>query len=114
MAEPRQTITMSVRGQELAGLDTPLGTTKRSEITPAGALGIANNTGIVEILLNGHAALRLQLREDQVGHAILMVVDATRDERLGVVDVELYDLVPPRRTPAPKRDRRFGTDQGAS
>lgn len=110
MAEARQTITITIDGQELDGTQTVLGETKRREITREGALGVANHTGILDIRLNGHPAVRLWLHEDRVGHAVIDVIDVTRDVRLGAVDVELYGLVPPRRGPASRRERRFGDD----
>jgi len=110
MANPRQTIVLSIDAQELAGTQTVLGETLRREITRDGALGIANHTGILDLLINGHPAVRLWLHEDKVGHAVIDVIDTTRDVRLGRVDVELYDLVPPRRGPAERKERRFGDD----
>lgn len=110
MTEARQTIIISVDGQELAGTQSVIGETKRKEITEAGALGVANHTGIITLMLNGHPAVRLWLHEDRSGHAVIDVIDTTRDAKLGAVDVELYGLVPPRRGPAPKRERRFGDD----
>ena len=107
----RQTIVVAVDAQELAGTQHVLGETKRKEITAAGALGIANHTGIVDLTLNGRAAVRLRLCEDKLGHAVIEVIDTTRSVRLGVVDVELYDLVPPRSGATPKKERRFG-DEG--
>lgn len=111
MAEPRQTIVVSIDGQELAGTQTVLGTTMRKEITHEGALGVANNTGIITLMLNGHAAVRLWLHEDRMGHAVVSVIDVPQDKHLGVVDVELYDLVPPRRGAAVRKERRFGDGQ---
>lgn len=107
MTEPRQTIVVSIDGQELAGTQTVLGQTLRREITRDGALGVANHTGIIDLQLNGHPAVRLWLHEDKLGHAVIDVIDVPRDVRLGVVDVELYDLVPPRRGPAARKERRF-------
>jgi len=109
MAEARQTIVVAIDAQELIG-QHEVGETKRREITPEGALGIANNTGIIQLTLNDKPALRLTLREDKLGHAVIEVVDTTRNEKLGVVDVELYGLVPPRRAPEPRKERRFDLD----
>lgn len=110
MAEPRQTITVSIDAQDLPGTQHVLGTGKRTEITPEGMLGVANNTGVLELLINDHPALRMTILEDKMGHAVIQVYDVTHHVLLGVVDIELYGLVPPRRTPAPKRERRFGGD----
>jgi len=110
MAEPRQTIVVAIDAQDIPGTQHELGVTKRKEITPAGALGIANHTGILELMVGGHSAVRLRLYEDKVGHAVVEVTDLTRQVVLGVVDVELYGLVPPRRAPEPKRERRFGDE----
>lgn len=112
MPEPRATITLAIDAQDLPGMQHELGVTKRREITPDGALGVANNTGIVELMVNGHPAVRLRLFEDKVGHAVIEVTDLTARTPLGVVDVELYGLVPPRRAPEPKRERRFGDGYG--
>ncbi|WKW84943.1 hypothetical protein SEA_SALLYK_77 [Microbacterium phage SallyK] len=108
MAEPRQTITVSIDAQDLPGTQHVLGTGKRAEITSAGMLGVANNTGMLDLLINDRSAVHMRIVEDKMGHAVIVVVDATRNVILGVVDIELYDLVPPRRTPTPKRERRFG------
>lgn len=108
MTEPRQHITLSVDAQELAGTQTVLGTTMRKEITADGALGVANHTGIIDLQLNGRSAVRLWLHEDRMGHAVISVIDVTRDVMLGTVDVELYDLVPPRRGARVRKERRFG------
>ncbi|QIG59083.1 hypothetical protein SEA_SADLAD_76 [Microbacterium phage SadLad] len=108
MAEPRQGIAISIDAQDLPGTQHVLGIGMRKEITPAGMLGVANNTGLLELLVNGHGAVRMRIHEDKVGHAVIEVTDTTRNVVLGVVDIELYGLVPPRREPAPKRERRFG------
>ncbi|UVG34443.1 hypothetical protein SEA_GAZEBO_74 [Microbacterium phage Gazebo] len=108
MAEPRQTITVSIDAQDLPGTQHVLGTGKRAEITPAGMLGVANNTGVLDLLVNDHTAVRMVIREDKFGHAVIQVHDMTQQKMVGVVDIELYGLVPPRRTPAPRRERRFG------
>ena len=107
MAEPRQTITLSIDTQDLPGTQHELGTTMRKEITPVGALGVANNTGIVELLVNGHPAVRMHLREDQLGHAIVEVTDILTGQRLGAVDIQLYSLVPGRTGAKVRRERRF-------
>lgn len=104
----RQTITVSIDAQDLPGTEHVIGTAMRKEITPDGALGVANSTGIVQLMLNGKPAVRLELFEDAVGHAVIRVIDTTCDKKLGTVDVELYGLIPPRRGAVPKRDRRFG------
>lgn len=108
MTEPRQTIAVAIDAQDLPGTQHELGVTRRKEITAAGALGIANHTGILQLLVGGLPAVQLRLFEDKVGHAVIEVTDVTRHVVLGIVDVELYGLVPPRREPAPKRERRFG------
>lgn len=113
MAEPRQTITVSLNAQDIPGMQHVIGEGKRSEITEFGMLGVANHTGIVELMINNHVAIRLLIHEDKVGHAVIDVYDTTRNTRLGVVDIELYGLVPPRRTPEPKRERRFGDGYGS-
>lgn len=110
MAESRQTITVSIDAQDLPGTQHVLGTGKRAEITPAGMLGVANNTGVLDLLINDHTAIRMVIHEDKVGHAVIQVYDMTQQKVMGIVDIELYGFVPPRRTPAPKRERRFGGD----
>ncbi|QNJ55575.1 hypothetical protein SEA_PHINKY_84 [Microbacterium phage Phinky] len=114
MAEPRQTITISIDAQDLPGTQHVLGEGKRSEITPAGMLGVANNTGMLELLINGHSAVRLSIVEDRYGHGVIQVHDTTRNVPLGVVDIELYGLVPPRRNAQPRKDRRFGQGFGTT
>ena len=110
----RQTIQVSVDVQDLPGTQHVLGETKRREITPEGALGVANHTGIVELLLNDKPAVRLHLREDKMGHAIIEVTDVPANIKLGVVDVELYSLVPPRMGSKIRRERRFDGYQPGS
>lgn len=110
MTNPRQTIVVTVDTQGLPGTQPELGSAMRKEITPEGALGVANNTGIIEVCLNGHAAVRLHLREDSMGHAIIEVTDVPARQRMGAVDVELYGLVPPRMGAKVRRDRHFGGD----
>lgn len=110
----RQTIEVSIDVQDLPGTQYVAGVTKRREITRDGALGVANNTGIVELLLNGRPAVRLHLREDAMGHAIIEVTDVPHGTKLGVVDVELYSLVPPRMGAKVRRERRFDGYQPGS
>lgn len=108
MAEPRQTIVVAIDAQDIPGTQHELGVGKRREITPAGMLGVANNTGILELMVSGHSALRMRIFEDRMGHAVIEVTDLTARKVLGTVDIELYGLVPPRMAPEPKRERRFG------
>lgn len=110
MAEPRQTITVAINAQDLPGTQHELGRGLRKEITPAGMLGVANNTGIIELMISGHVAVRMVIAEDKVGHAVIHVHDMTQQKPMGVVDIEVFGLVPPRRAPEPKRERRFGDD----
>lgn len=112
MAEPRQTITISIDAQDLPGTQHVLGTGKRAEITPQGMLGVANNTGMLDLLVNDHTAIRMVIHEDKVGHAVIQVYDMTQQKVLGIVDIEVFGLVPPRRRPEPKRERRFGDVAG--
>ncbi|QUE25367.1 hypothetical protein SEA_FIZZLES_73 [Microbacterium phage Fizzles] len=108
MAEPRQAVVVSINAQDLPGMEHELGRGMRKEITPQGMLGVANNTGIVELMINDRVAVRLRILEDHMGHAVVLVDDALLQRTLGKVDIELYDLVAPRRDAQPKRDRRFG------
>lgn len=108
MPEPRQTITVSINAQDLPGTQHVVGEGKRSEITPAGMLGVANNTGVIELMINNHIAVRMVIAEDRVGHAVIHVHDMTQQKPMGVVDIEVFGLVPPRRGPVEKRERRFG------
>lgn len=110
MVEPRQTITVSLNAQDIPGMQHMIGEGLRKEITPLGMLGVANNTGIIELMLNNHVAVRMVIAEDKVGHAVIQVHDMTQQKQMGVVDIELYGLVPPRRAPEPKRERRFGDE----
>lgn len=114
MAEPRQTITVSIDTQDIPGTQHVLGEGKRSEITPAGMLGVANNTGMFDLLINGHSAVRMVIHEDKVGHAVIQVYDMTQQKVLGAVDIELYGLVPPRRNAQPRKDHRFGQGFGTT
>lgn len=109
----RQTIEVSIDAQNLPGTQHSLGVTKRREITAVGALGVANHTGILQLLINQHPAIRFELYEDPMRHAVIRVVDATRDVVLGTVDIELYGLVPPRMEAPEKKERRFGDDFGS-
>lgn len=108
MSEPRQTITVAINAQDLPGTQHVLGTGLRKEITPAGMLGVANNTGIIELMVSGHVAIRMVIAEDRVGHAVIHVHDMTQQKPMGVVDIEVFGLVPPRRDAQPRKDRRFG------
>lgn len=108
MAEPRQTITVSLNAQDIPGMQHVIGEGLRKEITPLGMLGVANNTGIIELMLNNHIAIRMVIAEDKVGHAVIHVYDMTQQKQMGVVDIEVFGLVPPRRSPVEKRERRFG------
>lgn len=110
MTAARQTITVSLNAQDLPGMQHVVGEGKRREITPDGMLGVANHTGVLELMLNDHVAIRMRIFEDRMGHAVIQVDDATRNVALGIVDVELYGLVPPRMDAKPKRERRFGDD----
>lgn len=111
MAEARQTVVVSLRAEDLPGMEHEVGRGLRKEITPAGMLGVANNTGTLELVINGRAAVRMRILEDRVGQAVILVDDMLLGRTLGKVDIELYDLVPPRRTAQPKRDRRFGGEE---
>lgn len=108
MAEARQTIPVAIDAQDIPGTQHELGVTKRGEITAAGALGVANHTGILELMVGGRGAVRMHLFEDKVGHAVIEVTDLTQNKVMGRVDIEVFGLVPPRRKPAPRRERRFG------
>lgn len=114
MTVARQTITVAIDAQDLPGTQHVVGSGLRKEITPAGMLGVANNTGVIELLISGHSAVRMRIVEDKMGHAVIVVEDTTRNTYLGTVDIELYGLVPPRRDAAPKKDRRFGGDLGTT
>lgn len=114
MAEARQTVVVSIRAEDLPGMEHEVGRGLRKEITPAGMLGVANNTGTIELVISGRAAVRLRILEDQLGQAVILVDDMLQRKTIGKVDIELYDLVPPRRTAQPKKDRRFGDEHGSS
>ena len=108
MAEARQTVTVAIDANELAGTELSW-ETKRKEITQEGALGVANNTGLVGLTLNGQTAVRLWLHEDETGYVVVDVLDGRTNERVARVDVELFGATPPRRDAKPqRRDRRFG------
>jgi hypothetical protein len=110
MPELRQTITVAIDGQELAGAHSLEWETKRKEITAAGALGVANHTGVIGVLLNGHAAVRLWLHEDESGYVVIDVVDGQNGAHLARMHAELGGLVPPRTGSKQRRERRFGDD----
>lgn len=113
MTAERQTIVVSISAQDLPGTQHVLGQGLRKEITDNGMLGVANNTGILELVINDHPAIRMVIREDRMHHAVIDVTDLTARKHLGTVDIELYGLVPPRRTPEPKRERRFDGPLGS-
>jgi hypothetical protein len=108
VAEPRQTIRVSVDGQELAGAHALEWETKRREITRDGALGVANHTGIVRLLLNDHPAVTLWLHEDDQGYVVIDVFDGQNQDFLGRQHAELGGLVPPRTGSKVRKERRFG------
>ena len=110
MAELRQTIKVSVDGQELAGTQALTWETKRKEITAQGALGVANHTGVVTLDLNGKAAVVLWLHEDESGYVVVDVFDGHDRHHLGRMYAELAGLVPPRTGSKQRRENRFGPD----
>lgn len=110
MTEPRQAITVAIDGQELAGVHSLQWETKRREITPNGALGVANHTGIVTLELNGKPAVLLWLHEDESGYVVIDCFDAQNQQHLGRQHAELGGLVPPRTESKQRKERRFGDD----
>lgn len=105
----RQTIDVAIDGNELAGTHSLEWQTTRKEISREGALGVANNTGLIGLTLNGHVALRLWIHEDVHGYTVVDVLDGRSNEVLERIDVELYGMVPPRMgAKHPRKDRRFG------
>lgn len=106
----RQAITVAVDGQELAGVHSLQWETKRKEITQQGALGVANNTGLVGLRLNGHTAAQLWIHEDAMGHVVIDVLNH-KNQVVARLEPELYGQVPPRTgSKEPRRERRFGDD----
>lgn len=109
MAEARQTVTVAIDANELAGTHELQWQTMRKDITPDGALGVANNTGLVGLTLNGQTTVRLWLHEDETGYVVVDVLDGRTNERVARIDAELFGATPPRRDAKPqRRDRRFG------
>lgn len=104
----RQTVTVEIDAGEM--FDRKSWSTYRRDIDRHGALNVGDGFGVLGIKVGGRDAVRMQLREDALGHVVLEVIDATTSKTLGIVDVELYGLTPPRRRAAPKRDLRFGHD----
>jgi hypothetical protein len=110
VAELRQSITVSIGAQELAGIALQQWETKRKEITKEGALGVANHTGCITLDVNGTPAVLLWLHEDELGYVVIDVFDAQNRQHLGRQQTELGGLVPPRTESKQKRERRFGDD----
>jgi hypothetical protein len=106
MPELRQTITVSVDDGGM--MATQEWSTMRKNIDEHGALGIGDGFGLLGIQVGGRTAVHLRMHEDSMHHVVLDVIDALTNEKLGSVQLELYDLVPPRRGAAPKKERRFG------
>lgn len=104
----RQTVTIEIDAGEMFGSQS--WSTYRRDIDEHGALNIGDGFGLLGVKVSGRDALRLKLREDRMHHVVLEVFDATTNEKMGAVELELYGLVPPRRGSAPKKDRRFGLD----
>lgn len=92
----KQTIKVSIDGQELTGVHQLEWEALRKEVTSTGAVGVANNTGQIGLALNDHTAVRLWLHEDQLGYAVVDVLDGRTNAHLARVDVELFGMVPPR------------------
>jgi hypothetical protein len=110
MTQMKQAITVAVDGQELTGVNLLQWETKRKEITPSGALGVANHTGVVSLMLNGHNAVTLWLHEDEEGYVVIDCFDGQNRKHLGRMHAELGGLVPPRTAAKVKKERRFGDD----
>lgn len=110
MAEIRQSITVSIGAQELAGVETQQWQTMRKEISKDGALGVANHTGCITLDINGHPAVLLWLHEDDEGYVVVDIFDAQNEKHLGRQHAELGGLVPPRTGAKARRERRFGDD----
>lgn len=108
MAELRQAITVSIDANEI--IPTLSWETKRKEITREGALGVANNTGLVGLALNGTPVVRLWLHEDELGYVVVDVLDARTGEHLARVDPELFGVVAPRTGQKVRKERRFGDE----
>lgn len=106
----KQTIAVTVSGQELAGVEVLQWETKRKEITRSGALGVANHTGQVTLELNGHPAVLLWLHEDESGYVVIDLFDAQNQTFLGRQHAELGGLVPPRTEAKVHKEKRFGDD----
>ncbi|UVT31348.1 hypothetical protein SEA_MARCIE_86 [Microbacterium phage Marcie] len=104
--EPRQTVTVAVDDGGMVPVQE--WSTLRKNIDEHGALNIGDGFGVISIAIGGRRAVTLRLHEDRMHHVVLDVIDALTNEKIGTVQPELYDLVPPRRTSAPKKERRFG------
>lgn len=109
MAEPRQTVVVSVDDGGMVPVME--WSTLRKSIDQHGALGIGDGFGVVSIAISGRRAVTLRLHEDAMHHVVLDVIDGLTNQKIGTVQPELYDLVPPRRESAPKKERRFGDGQ---
>lgn len=92
----KQTIKVSVDSQELTGVHQVEWETLRKEVTRSGAIGVANNTGLIGLALNDHTAVRLWIHEDLLGYVVVDVLDGRTNARLARVDAELFGMVPPR------------------
>lgn len=107
MTELRQAITVSVDANEI--IPTLSWDTKRKEITREGALGVANNTGLVGLALNGKTVAHLWLHEDRDGYVVVDVYDDSKTA-IGRIEVELHGHVPPRTGAKVRKERRFGDE----
>lgn len=108
MPELRQTITVSVDDGGM--MPTQEWSTLRKNVDEHGALGVGDGFGLLGIRVGDRVAVHLKMHEDTMHHVVLDVIDATTNEKIGTVQLELFGLTPPRRGSAPKRDRRFGDD----
>lgn len=108
MGETRQTVEVAIDANELAGVHSLQWSTYRRDITPEGAIGVANNTGLIGLLINGQPAARLWIHEDELGYVVVDVLDH-ESVVVARLDAELHGIVPPRLgSKTQKKDRRFG------
>ena len=90
----KQTIEVTIDAQEITGLAAAEWKTLRKEITPDGALGVANNTGFLSLSLNGHVTVSLFLHE--VDGKVVVTVLNGKGQAIGRTYPEDDGFVPPR------------------
>lgn len=103
----KQTVIVALDTQELSSMEMQLGKLYRREITRDGALGIANNTGMICLSINGKNVVRLHLHEDDAGSVVLSVTDLLDGHNMLDIELEQHGVVPGRIQKAQRHDPTF-------